>query len=87
MRAATEATSKLDASRMRSRCQQLIKHAEQLKIDLANRPLTPGARILQRASKLHGSIFPPWEADPADVEFESASSGDRFTYDKIPQKL
>lgn len=34
--------------------------------------------ILLRASKLHGSVFPPWDAAPADDVFKLASSANVF---------
>ncbi len=70
MRAAGGAVNKLDAARFRRKCHELIAYAEQLKAQLANPGRLDRPDILQRSSRLHGNEFPPWENDPADVEFQ-----------------
>lgn len=74
MRAAAEkGIAKDDAARLRRRCQQLIAHAEQLKVQLTASPASPptdGLEILRGASRLHGSYYPPWSDDPPDTQFQ-----------------
>ncbi|KAH0490256.1 hypothetical protein TgHK011_001733 [Trichoderma gracile] len=74
MRAAAEkGIPKDDAGRLRRRCQQLIAHAEQLKVQLTASPGSPptdGLNILRGASRLHGSYYPPWSDDPPDAQFQ-----------------
>lgn len=87
MRAVDEAPTAAEKSRLRRKCQELIARAETLKKPgstptptKAPRPggpqqtrVLPTAEktILLRSSKLHGSVFPPWEADPDPTTFRS----------------
>lgn len=72
MAAAASAPSKAQAARLRRRCQELIRDAETLKARRA-RP-----DVLRRASRLHGNDFPPWDAEPADAEFERRPGADLY---------
>jgi calpain-7 len=81
MRAAGEAASRVDAARLRRKCQQLISQAEAIKA--GNPPPTPAApddaqAILTRSSRLHGNSFPPWTAPPKDDEFELEAGAEPF---------
>jgi calpain-7 len=81
MRAAGEAASRVDAARLRRKCQQLISQAEAIKA--GNPPPTPVApddaqAILTRSSRLHGNSFPPWTAPPKDDEFELEAGAEPF---------
>ncbi|KAG5936659.1 hypothetical protein E4U53_000177 [Claviceps sorghi] len=80
MKAAEQVLDKVDAARLRQKCQEQIVYAEKLKARLA--PAAPAAqspstlsaskasRILLQGSKLHKCDFPPWNQDPIPVEFE-----------------
>lgn len=35
--------------------------------------------LLAKASKLNGFVFPPWTAEPSDVEFELEDGAELFT--------
>jgi hypothetical protein len=74
MRAAGEATTKKDATRLRLKCQQLIAQAEKLKAHLTQTP-----SILLRTSRLHGNLFPPWSNEPLSKEFELLPGEEPFT--------
>ncbi|RBR12689.1 uncharacterized protein FIESC28_08525 [Fusarium coffeatum] len=74
MRAAGEAPTKKDATRLRLKCQQLIAQAERLKAHLTQ---TPG--VLLQTSRLHGNLFPPWSNEPSDEDFELPPGHDPFT--------
>lgn len=71
MRAASEASNKQDAIRLRRKCRQLLTGAETLKTALnAPLPPTPSQSLLQKASRLHGNTFSPWVGDPQQDEFD-----------------
>ncbi|ESU11328.1 hypothetical protein FGSG_12723 [Fusarium graminearum PH-1] len=74
MRAAGEAPTKKDASRLRQKCQQLIAQAEKLKAQLTQTP-----SVLLRTSRLHGNIFPPWSNEPSSKDFELPPGEEPFT--------
>ncbi|KAG6364425.1 hypothetical protein INS49_006026 [Diaporthe citri] len=87
MKAVKEAPTAAEKSRLKARCRDLIAQAETLKTSgpTAAPPKAPKPRgprqsrelptaektILWRSSKLHGSVFPPWEADPDPAVFRS----------------
>lgn len=87
MNAVKDAPTAAEKSRLKRKCQELIARAETLKspasIPIRSKgPRPEGPRqtrvvptaeknILLRSSKLHGSIFPPWEADPDPAVFRS----------------
>lgn len=73
MRAAGEAATKKDATRLRLKCQQLIAQAENLKAHLTKTP-----SILLRTSRLHGNPFPPWSNEPSDHDFELLPGNEPF---------
>lgn len=79
MRAAGEANTKRDATRLRLKCQQLIIQAESLKNNLNNRPSVSIPPILRQTSRLHGNHFPPWVADPTTVDFQLVPGQEPFT--------
>lgn len=81
MRAAGEAQTKRDATRLRLKCQQLIVHAESLKGSLNNRPSVSIPLILQKTSRLHGNHFPPWVDDPTAADFQLLASAEPFMDD------
>jgi calpain-7 len=74
MRAAGEAATKKDATRLRLKCQQLIAQAEKLKAHLTQTP-----SVLLQTSRLHGNLFPPWSNEPSDKDFELLPGHDPFT--------
>lgn len=46
-----------------------------LPVPESSRPLTTAEKtIVLKASRLHGSVFPPWEAAPAPESFTAAAS-------------
>ena len=87
MKAVKEAPTAAEKSRLKAKCRDLIAQAETLKTagPTAAPPKAPKPRgprqsrelptaektILWRSSKLHGSVFPPWEADPDPAVFRS----------------
>ncbi|KAJ0108567.1 palb protein [Diaporthe amygdali] len=87
MKAVKEASTPAEKSRLKGKCRDLIAQAETLKTSgpTAAPPKAPKPRgprqsrelptaektILWRSSKLHGSVFPPWEADPDPAVFRS----------------
>lgn len=81
MRAAAETNDKSHASRLRRKCKDLIARAEVLKGKLAKvDPAEAESRsILQRASRLHGNEFPPWDADPKAGEFLRKEGEENFS--------
>jgi len=74
MRAAGEAATKKDATRLRLKCQQLIAQAEKLKAHLTQTP-----SVLLQTSRLHGNLFPPWSNEPSAKDFELLPGHDPFT--------
>ncbi|KAJ9154823.1 Calpain-like protease palB/cpr-8 [Pleurostoma richardsiae] len=83
MKAVRDARTPADKSRLKRKCEELIATAERLKNpSTAPAPAQPrGPRnsrelptaeknILLRSSRLHGSIFPPWESDPSPSSFK-----------------
>ncbi|KAF3770212.1 cysteine proteinase, partial [Cryphonectria parasitica EP155] len=86
MKAVREAPTTAEKSRLRRKCQDLIALAETLKAPqrrptptaaaapqprLSRELPTSEKTILLRSSKLHGSVFPPWESDPDPAVFRS----------------
>lgn len=87
MKAVKDAPTAAEKSRLKRKCQELIARAEILKapasIPVRSKAPKPGGprqtrvlptaekTILLRSSKLHGSIFPPWENDPDPAVFRS----------------
>lgn len=87
MKAVKDAPTAAEKSRLKRKCQELIARAETLKapasIPVRSKAPKPGGprqtrvlptaekTILLRSSKLHGSIFPPWENDPDPAVFRS----------------
>ncbi|CAM1502796.1 Fc.00g075720.m01.CDS01 [Cosmosporella sp. VM-42] len=82
MRAASKATSKQDATRLRRKCQQLILEAERLKAALAT-STSPSQSILQRTSRLHGNDFPPWTSEPLQDELHPPPGEASFIDDAV----
>lgn len=81
MAAAGEATTKMDAARLRRRCRELITHGEMLKANLtAPAAMLSQLDILHRASRLHGNYFPPWDAHPSAHEFVLQPGTAQFRY-------
>jgi hypothetical protein len=81
MRAAGEAPSRVDAARLRRKCQQLIAQAEALKAGRAAAPSSASDdahAILTRSSRLHGNHFPPWTTPPKDAEFQLQPGAEPF---------
>ncbi len=88
MKAADEATTAAERARLKRRCQELVIRAEQLKTaaPLPPPPTRPPQQsrelstlektIVLRSSRLHGSVFPPWEAEPGLGTFAPASKGE-----------
>ncbi|KAF0635355.1 hypothetical protein FPSE5266_09291 [Fusarium pseudograminearum] len=74
MRAAGEAPTKKDATRLRQKCQQLIAQAETLKAQLTQTP-----SVLLRTSRLHGNLFPPWSNEPSSKDFGLPPGEEPFT--------
>lgn len=77
MSAAAQASTKAEGTRLRRKCQELIRYAEQLKPQLAPR-LSPEQAILRDASRLHGNSFPPWDREPHETEFQYSPSEGLF---------
>jgi len=82
MKAAKEASSPAEKTRFKRKCQDLISQAETLKAPRDGAPqqsreLTTAEKIiLLKSSKLHGSVFPPWEQAPKQEAFERLASDD-----------
>ncbi|KAL7955425.1 hypothetical protein V8C34DRAFT_316503 [Trichoderma compactum] len=87
MRAAAEkGIGKDEASRRRRKCKQLIALAERLKSQLTAPSASPhadGFNILQGASRLHGSYYPPWGEDPSDAQFQLGDDLEPFVDDTV----
>lgn len=77
MKAADEAPTKAEATRLRRKLHTLITYAERLKKSIDPRLLAEH-QILRDGSKLYGSHFPPWRAEPREDEFSLTPSGDLF---------
>jgi len=46
---------------------------------MSKRGMTTGEKIiLLKSSKLHGSIFPPWDSAPVPSEFECSAGDTQF---------
>ncbi|KAF7561907.1 hypothetical protein G7046_g2250 [Stylonectria norvegica] len=82
MRAAAEASSRFDATRLRRKCQQLISHAERLKGALSAVSSKPQSLLLL-SSRLHGNSFPPWTTDPNETDFQLLPGQAPFTDDAV----
>jgi calpain-7 len=83
MAASAKASSSTERSRLRGKCHGLITYAERLKIGRPSPTLSkchvrrlPAEEqtILLHASRLHGSVFIPWESEPDYGQFESLYS-------------
>jgi len=54
-----------------------------LKLPVPSRQLTTREHIiLLKGSKLHGSVFPPWKADPEPCEFDLLGGNSQYMYGK-----
>lgn len=73
MRAASEAVSKPEATRLRQKCRQLITLAERLKASRTGAASVQQPSLLQQTSRLHGNYFPQWTTVPVDSDFRLAS--------------
>lgn len=80
MRAASGASSKQEAIRLRRKCQQLITEAERLKAALAASQ-SPSQSLLQKTSRLHGNDFPPWTIEPPEKDFALKPGQALFMYE------
>ncbi|OPB45946.1 Calpain-like protease palB/rim-13 [Trichoderma guizhouense] len=87
MRAAAEkGIAKEEALRRRRKCKQLVALAERLKSQLTAPSASPhadGFNILQGASRLHGSYYPPWGEDPSDAQFQLGDGLEPFVDDTV----
>lgn len=82
MQAAAKAKTPEDRSRLRRKCAELIARGERLKaantparppVPVSTRSLTTAEKtILLKASRLHGSVFLPWESAPGPEAFSDA---------------
>ncbi|KAH7127726.1 hypothetical protein EDB81DRAFT_149477 [Dactylonectria macrodidyma] len=81
MRAASEAASKPEATRLRQKCQQLITLAEQLKASQTGALPVQHPSLLQQSSRLHGNYFPQWTSAPAESDFRLPLGGIPFVDD------
>jgi hypothetical protein len=92
MKAAAEARSSSDRARLRRKCEELITYAEKLKVaQLRGRPSTDQTHcqmrlippseeaIILQSSRLHGSVFPPWQSEPGQDRFQRSKDGAFFT--------
>ncbi|RDW83169.1 hypothetical protein BP5796_04660 [Coleophoma crateriformis] len=89
MKAAKLAAGDQERSRLRKKCKELLKKAEDIKASQSWTPTTgqetllvPASQraitrreevILLEGSKLHGFIFPPWKSDPDDTTFDDGT--------------
>lgn len=73
MVAASKASDKAQAARLRRKCQELIAYAEKVKAQLSNDSASVSSDILRESSRLHDNEFPPWVEDPSDDEFMLSS--------------
>ncbi|KAH6985097.1 hypothetical protein BKA56DRAFT_671533 [Ilyonectria sp. MPI-CAGE-AT-0026] len=81
MRAASEAVSKPEATRLRQKCRQLITLAERLKASRTGAASVQQPSLLQQTSRLHGNYFPQWTTAPVDSDFRLASGEMPFVDD------
>ncbi|TPX12124.1 uncharacterized protein E0L32_007239 [Thyridium curvatum] len=81
MKAVKEATDASDRARLKAKCEEVIARAEKLKSPPPKPPSTPRVTrelptgekaILLRSSRLHGNVFPPWEAEPETDQFATS---------------
>ncbi|KAG6018363.1 hypothetical protein E4U43_002522 [Claviceps pusilla] len=80
MKAAERGLDKVDAARLRQKCQEQIVYAEKLKARFAPAahgaqapavlPASKASDILIQGSKLHKCEFPPWNQDPTSIDLE-----------------
>lgn len=86
MQAVQKAAAPADRMRLSRKCSDMLDLAERLK-SLSMNPEPPGPKstrqlstaekaILLRSSRLHGKVFPPWEAAPESKAF--AKKGDEM---------
>ncbi|CZT02038.1 related to calpain-like protease palBory [Rhynchosporium agropyri] len=94
MKAAGLTSNDQSKARFRGRCEELLSRAEQIKKgegwDPAKKDFSLKAPVSERSisrreeiillegSKLHGFIFPPWSAEPADSIFEEGFNGSPY---------
>jgi hypothetical protein len=94
MKAAATAEAPADRKRLRRKCADLIAFGERIKaggtkapdgpsrpaVPESTRPLTTTEKtIVLRASRLHGNVFPPWEAAPGSAAFADAGGQGAYT--------
>jgi calpain-7 len=82
MQAAKTAKTPAERVRLGRRCGEVIALGERLKANAgppvpeSTRPLTTSEKaIIWRASRLHGSLFPPWESAPDPAVFTDTGPG------------
>ena len=69
---------KNEASRLTKKLQKLLAYGEKLKKDIKDQR-SPSEEILQQASNLLGNHFPPWVAEPPQINFELPADAEPFT--------
>lgn len=75
MEACSSASTKAERTRLRCKCEELIKLGEYLKSNSGAQLSGEEAIILRDAAQLHGNHFPPWKTDPEGKEFEAPLDG------------
>lgn len=93
MQAAARAKTPAERSRLNRRCADLIRLGERLKANVkaaaalsrrpapeSTRPLTTAEKIIVlKASRLHGNVYPPWDAEPGPEHFSrGGGTGDAY---------
>ena len=87
MKAMREAPNAAERKRLKAKFEELISRAEQLR--RPSRLALPGPSqsrelptsektILLRSSRLHGNVFPPWEAEPTPETFKRSAEGELY---------
>lgn len=85
MSAVQKASTPGDRTRLSRKCKDMIGLAEKLK-SLSMNPEPPGPKstrqlstaekaIILRSSKIHGKVFPPWDAPPEPGAFAKTGDG------------
>jgi hypothetical protein len=104
MQAASNAKTVEDRKRLRRKCAELIELGERLKAnnnntvsDAASRPPVPESTrplttaektIILKASRLHGTVFPPWQSAPDPSSFSSpGNSGTPYMCVQQPVRM
>ncbi len=88
MEAVRDAQSPSERSRLKLKCKDCIAQAERLKAASTapqqSRELpTAEKNVLLRSSKLHGNLFPPWNAAPPPDAFQLSPEHDSlFRWDE-----